>query len=57
MKAATALISVNERLTLKVLLQPETQQERDFLRDAIARDPDVAVSFSDTSGDGNGMET
>jgi len=45
MKAQTALIRINDRFTLKVLLQPEDQKEQDFLENAIEKDPDIGVSF------------
>ena len=47
MKAETALITINGNETLKVLLIPETEQELIFLRDALDRNPDTAISFSD----------
>lgn len=45
MKATTALITINGKVTLKVLLHPETQEELDFLEDAIEKDPEFALSF------------
>ena len=47
MKAETAIISINGRASLKVLLLPETEEERTFLATAQESCEDFAVKFED----------
>jgi hypothetical protein len=45
MKAQAARITINGILTLKVLLEPETEEERIFLEKSFDTCVDVSLSF------------
>ncbi len=46
MKAETAMITINGRSVLKVLLQPETEKEDKFLEEAFDKCEDYKLSFA-----------